>query len=55
MKIKVKEIGWGLLKDNEGKVYIGVDDYIMNEETGEIYFISERDENNNVIEIDDRI
>lgn len=52
MKIEVVEIGYGRCKDLEGMTYIGIDNgMVMNEETGEIYQISKRDENGNVVEI----
>ena len=41
MSIKVKEIGWGMCKDEDGNVYVGVEDeFCQNEETGEIYKIT---------------
>lgn len=53
MKIKVKEIGWGMCKDENGNLYVGIENGIcQNMETGEIYQISKRNEKKNeVVEI----
>lgn len=47
MKIKVKEIGWGICKDENGNLYVGIENGIcQNMETGEIFQIkrNEKDE-----------
>lgn len=38
MKKVVKEIGWGMCKDEDGNIYVGIEDEIcQNEETGKIF------------------
>ena len=52
MKIKVKEIGYGICKDENGKSYVGIEnEKCQNMETGEIYQISKKNENDEVVEI----
>ena len=52
-KIKVKEVGWGICKDGNGNCYVGIKDEIcQNMETGEIYRISKKNENDEVVEIE---
>ena len=53
MKKVVKEIGWGMCKDEDGNIYVGVEDEIcQNEETGEIYRITKKDEKGYVVELE---
>ena len=52
MKIKVKEIGYGICKDENGNFYVGIENGIwQNMETGEIYQISKKNEKDEVVEI----
>lgn len=52
MKIKVVEIGRGICKDENGNFYLGIENGIcQNMETGEIYQISKKNENDEVVEI----
>lgn len=55
MRVKIKEMRYGLLIGEDNKRYIcGCDEEgnIMSEDDGDLYKISRRDENENIIEIE---
>lgn len=53
MKVVVKEVGWGMCKDEEGSFYVGiVGGFCQSLETGEIYKITKKDEKGYVVEIE---
>lgn len=54
--MKVKYRGFGILKNENGKLFLcDADGYgnVMDLETGELYVITRRDENDNPIEINE--
>lgn len=51
--IRIFEIGWGIYKNKENEIFMQneTDEKIMNIETGEIFRIFERNENDVVVSI----
>lgn len=55
MKVKIKEMRYGCLIGEDNRRYFGVDDgegNIISEDDGDLYKVSRRDENDNIVEIE---